>query len=176
MANGSLKELLLDELKDVHDAEKQITKALPKMAKHATSPELKRAFEKHLQMTETQIGRLTKAFDLLGEKAGSKPCKAMKGLVAEGEDLMEEHEPSALLDAALVGAAQRVEHYEIAAYGTICAYADALNHNELSSLLRQTLDEEKQTDELLSSMGIKINEQVAAQTTNGGSSTPTRLT
>ncbi len=169
MENASLKELLIEELKDLHDAEKQITKALPKMVKQANSPELKGAFEKHLQMTETQIERLSQAFELLGEKVGSKPCKAMKGLLAEGEDLMEEHKPSALLDAALVGAAQRVEHYEIAAYGTLCAYADALHHSELSSVLRQTLDEEKQTDELLSSIGIKINEEVAAQATENGS-------
>lgn len=162
MKNESLHDLLLEEMKDIYDAEQQLTKALPKMAKAATSPELKEAFEEHLAVTKEQIQRLEQGFEMLGEKPKTKACKAMKGLIAEGEDVMEEHEASSLLDAALVGSAQRVEHYEIAAYGTVCAYADALGHTELSALLQQSLQEEQQTDAMLSDLGIEINEECAA--------------
>jgi ferritin-like metal-binding protein YciE len=162
MKHESLHTLLVEELKDIYDAEQQLVKALPKMAKAAETRELKAGFEQHLAATQTHVQRVEQAFELLGEKASTKTCKAMKGLIAEGEDLISEHDKSPLLDAALVGAAQRVEHYEIAAYGTVCAFADALGHGEVSSLLRQTLEEEKMTDALLTDIGMPINEACAA--------------
>jgi ferritin-like metal-binding protein YciE len=161
MKHESLRDLLLEELQDIYDAEQQLTKALPKMAKAATSTELKTAFEEHLEVTEQQVQRLEQVFELLQEKAKTKTCKAMKGLIAESEDIMKEHEPSALLDAALVGAAQRVEHYEIAAYGTICAMAGALGEEDASALLRQSLAEEQHADQMLTELGVDINEQCA---------------
>ena len=173
MARETLHDLFLDELKDIYDAEHQITKALPKMIKAATSPELKDAFQTHLEQTEGQIARLEQAFELLGEKADRKTCKAMKGLVAEGEDLISEHEASPLLDSGMIGSAQRIEHYEIAAYGTSRAYAEAMGHTEVADLLQQTLDEEKETDELLTSIGVEINEMCAREA-HGSSSAKTK--
>jgi ferritin-like metal-binding protein YciE len=163
MKRETLNDILLEELKDVYDAEQQITKALPKMAKAATSPELKTAFEEHLEMTKGQVERLKQAFDMLGKKASGKTCKGMQGLIEEGHEHIEEHEKSPLLDVALVGAAQRVEHYEIAAYGTICAMADAMGQTQLSQLLHETLEEEKQTDERLTRIGTEINQECAKQ-------------
>ncbi|MBW4437436.1 MAG: ferritin-like domain-containing protein [Pleurocapsa minor GSE-CHR-MK-17-07R] len=162
MKHENLHSLLVEELKDIYDAEQQLVKALPKMAKAADSAELKAGFEEHLSATKTHVQRVEQAFKLLGEKADTKTCKAMKGLIAEGEELIGEHKQSTLLDAGLVGAAQRVEHYEIAAYGTVAAYADALGHTDVSDLLRQTLEEEKQTDALLTQIGLPINEACAA--------------
>lgn len=162
MKHESLHTLLVEELKDIYDAEQQLVKALPKMAKAAESAELKAGFEEHLAATKTHAQRVEQAFKLLGEKADTKTCKAMKGLIAEGEDLMSDHDKSPLLDAGLVGAAQRVEHYEIAAYGTVAAYSDALGHSDVSALLRQTLEEEKLTDVLLTEIGLPINEACAA--------------
>jgi ferritin-like metal-binding protein YciE len=161
MARETLNDLLLDEIKDTYDAEQQITQALPKMVKAATSAGLKKAFEQHLKQTEGHIARLEQIFKIMGEKPQRKTCKAMKGLLAEGEDLMKDHKASPLLDAGLVGAAQRVEHYEIAAYGTSRAYAEALGQTEIAGLLQQTLDEEKQTDETLTKIGEPINQQCA---------------
>lgn len=163
MARETLNDLLLDELKDLYDAEHQIIQALPKMAKAASSAELKAAFETHLKQTEAQIVRLEQIFKTMDEKAARKTCKAMKGLVAEGEDLIKDHEKSPLLDAGLVGAAQRVEHYEIAAYGTSRAYAEALGQQEVADLLQQTLDEEKETDASLSELGMQINQECAQE-------------
>ncbi|MBC8100325.1 MAG: ferritin-like domain-containing protein [Armatimonadetes bacterium] len=161
MAQANLHDLLLDELKDIYDAETQLTQALPKMMEAATSDELKKAFKSHLAQTQGQLKRLEQAFEMMGKKADRKTCKAMKGLLAEGEDMIKEHEQSHVLDAGLIGSAQRVEHYEIAAYGTICAYADALGEDDLAGLLAETLAEEKQTDEALSVLGAKINEACA---------------
>jgi ferritin-like metal-binding protein YciE len=163
MKHESLNDMLLEELKDVYDAEQQITKALPKMAKAATSPELKAAFEEHLEMTKGQVERLKQAFEMIGKKASGKTCKGMQGLIQEGQEHIEEHEKSPLLDVALVGAAQRVEHYEIAAYGTICAMSDAMGQTQLSQLLHETLEEEKQTDERLTRIGTQINQECAQQ-------------
>jgi len=170
MAHETLNDLMLDELQDVYDAEHQITKALPKMIEVASSMDLKQAFQLHLEQTEGQILRLEQVFELMGEEAKRKPCKAMKGLLAEGEDLIKDHDASVLLDAGLIGSAQRVEHYEIAAYGTICAYAEALGEQEIAGLLQQTLDEEKQTDQSLSELSVPINQQSAQEATsrNGG--------
>lgn len=166
MAHKTLNDLLLDELQDVYDAEHQITKALPKMMGAASSTDLKQAFQLHLEQTEGQITRLEQIFEIMGEEAKRKPCKAMKGLIAEGEDLIKEHDASLLLDAGLIGSAQRVEHYEIAAYGTSRAYAEALGEQEIAELLQQTLDEEKHTDKSLTELGVPINQQSAQESTS----------
>ena len=146
--NG-LQELLVEELRDIYNAEGQLLKALPRMAKNAQSERLKEAFERHLEETEQQVERLERAFELLGEPVKGKKCQAMEGLIAEAKELLEEHSESPMLDAALICAAQKVEHYEIASYGTICTWADLLGLDELSDLLKETLDEEKTTDETL---------------------------
>jgi ferritin-like metal-binding protein YciE len=142
---NTLRETLLEELADVYDAEKQITKALPKMAKAAEHQELREAFETHLEETERQIERLEEVFQALGEKPKSKKCKGMQGLLAEGEDLIKNDEG----DAALIAAAQKVEHYEIATYGSLVSWARLLEEEEAADLLEETLDEEKATDEKL---------------------------
>lgn len=148
----TLNDLLIDHLKDLYDAEHQITKALPKMAKAASSQQLKSAFQKHLSETENQIGRLEQVFDLLGKKATRKSCKAMKGLVEEGEEILKEDAEASVRDAGLIAAAQKVEHYEIAGYGTVRTYAQMLGMTEAAELLQQTLDEEGMTDEKLTQL------------------------
>ncbi|NJR12779.1 ferritin-like domain-containing protein [bacterium] len=153
----TLHTLLHDTLRDTLDAERQITKALPKMAKHATNPTLKQGFEEHLRQTEEQIQRLEQAFQMIDKAPRGKHCKGMEGLIAEGDEMMQEHEPGDLLDAALIAAAQKVEHYEIAAYGTLCTYAGLLGMREMKDLLGQTLEEEKMTDEKLTQSAQKIN-------------------
>lgn len=153
----TLSKLLHDVLRDTLDAERQITKALPKMAKHATNPTLKQGFEAHLKQTEEHINRLERAFEMIDKAARGKHCKGMEGLIAEGEEVIEEYEPGDLLDAALIAAAQKVEHYEISAYGTLCTYAELLGMPEMKTLLGQTLDEEKATDEKLTQSARKIN-------------------
>lgn len=157
MSMKTLQALFVDEVKDVYDAEHQLTKALPKMAKAASSPELKAAFEQHLQQTEGHITRLESVFKALDLKPTRKTCKAMKGLVEEGSEVIEEDGDEAVKDAALIGAAQRVEHYEIAAYGTIRTFAETLGYTDAIDLLQQTLDEEKQTDENLTELASNIN-------------------
>jgi len=154
---NSLRELLIDELKDLLDAETQLTKALPKMAKAAMTPELKQGFKEHLQQTEGHVTRLERAFELLDETPGGKTCKAMKGLIAEGEEAIEEKGPESVRDANLIGAAQRVEHYEIAAYGTARALAEALNETEIVNLLTSTLQEESTTDRKLTILAKSVN-------------------
>jgi ferritin-like metal-binding protein YciE len=140
-----LRETFLDELKDLYDAEKQLTKGLPKMAKAAEHEELKAAFEQHLQETEVQVERLEKVFKIFGVPAKGKKCKAMQGLLEEGKELIEEEAG----DAALICAAQKVEHYEIASYGSLVAWAKLLKEDDALELLEETLNEEKQTDEAL---------------------------
>ncbi len=164
MAHETLNDLLLEELQDIYDAEHQITKALPKMMEAASSKDLKKAFQLHLEQTEGQITRLEEIFEIMGEEAERKPCKAMKGLIAEGEDMIKDHDASVLLDAGLIGSAQRVEHYEMAAYGTSRAYAEALGEQEIVELLQQTLDEEKQTDQALTELSVPINQKSAQET------------
>jgi ferritin-like metal-binding protein YciE len=154
---GNLEDLFLHDLKDTYDAEKRLTKALPKMAKAASSEHLKAAFEKHLDATETHITRLERIFKLLGKPARGKKCMGMMGLVDEGSELMSEDGTDAARDAGLIGAAQKVEHYEIAAYGTMATYARLLGLNEAERLLKQTLAEEKQTDEELTHLASNIN-------------------
>jgi ferritin-like metal-binding protein YciE len=154
-----LKELYLDELKDLYSAENQLVKALPKMAKAASSDELRQGFEEHLEQTKVHVERLEKIFQALGESPKGKKCKGMEGLVAEGAEVMEEDFEGSLMDAAIIGAAQRVEHYEIAAYGTVCAFAQELGEKEQVSLLTETLEEEKETDGKLSELAHQINTQ-----------------
>lgn len=148
----SLAELLEDELKDLFNAENQLLKALPRMAKKAASPQLKEAFTMHTKETEGHVDRLEKIGKSLGIKLKGKKCHAMEGLVEEGKEILEEDGNSGVIDAALIGAAQRVEHYEIAAYGTVRAIAQQLGHNEAVRLLQQTLDEEGATDKKLTSI------------------------
>lgn len=152
MKLASLRDLLVEQLQDLYDAEHRITKALPKMAQAAMSPELKAAFEKHLTETEGQIKRLDQAFEHLGEKAKKKVCKAMQGLIEEGEETIQEDAEPEVKDAALIAAAQRVEHYEMAGYGTVRAYAKLLKEPAVVKLLEATFAEEKATDEALTEL------------------------
>ena len=157
MEHNALKELYVDELKDIYNAENQLVKALPKMAKAATSDELRTGFEEHLEQTRGHVQRLEQIFKALGEKPTGKKCKGMEGLVAEGQEMMEEDFENDLMDAALISAAQRVEHYEIAAYGTVRTYAELLGEDQAVTLLEQTLEEEKETDQKLSDLASDIN-------------------
>jgi ferritin-like metal-binding protein YciE len=160
---ATLEDLFLQELKDVYDAEKQILKALPKMAKAVESEELRSALNEHHSVTETHVDRLEQVFDLLGKPARGKKCAAMEGLLKEGSDLLKEDCEPPVLDAAVIGAAQKVEHYEIAAYGTLATYAKILGYSEAKELLGQTLEEEKQTDESLTSLAADINVDATAE-------------
>jgi len=155
--NEGLKELYVDELKDLYNAENQLVKALPKMAKAASSEELRAGFEEHLEQTKSHVQRLEQIFEMLDESPKGKKCKGMEGLIEEGSEIMEEDFEGALLDAALIGAAQRVEHYEIAAYGTVRAFAEELGESEHALLLAETLEEEKETDEKLTELAKQIN-------------------
>lgn len=157
MEMQSLKDLLIDELKDLYSAENQILKALPKMIKKATSPQLKQGFEKHLKETQGHVERLEKIFKELDESPRGKKCKGMEGVIADGKELMEEDADPEVMDAGLIGAAQHVEHYEIAGYGCVRTYSDLLGLNSISKLLQQTLDEEKATDEKLTELAGNIN-------------------
>lgn len=159
---NSLDEVFMDELKDIYGAEKQLLKALPKMAKAATSAKLRAGFEEHLEVTKNQVERVEKVFSLINEKASSKKCKAMEGLIKEGDELISELEKGPGLDAALICAAQKVEHYEIAAYGCLRTYAKVLGHNEAAKLLQQTLEEEGETDKKLTTIAEGfINERAS---------------
>jgi ferritin-like metal-binding protein YciE len=154
---NSLRGLYIDELRDIYSAEKQLTKALPKMAKAAESEELRNGFNEHLEQTRGHVERLERIFEAMGERATGKKCLGMEGLIAEGSEVMEDDFEGDVMDAALISAAQRVEHYEIAAYRTLCAFADLLGESQHSTLLRETLEEEKQTDEKLSDLSDEIN-------------------
>lgn len=145
----TLSELLVDELKDLYSAEQQLTKALPRMAKKAKHPELKQAIQDHLGQTEGHVKRLEQVFKLLGEKPKAKTCKAMQGLLAEGKELMGEDMDDDSMDAAIIAAAQKVEHYEIASYGTVRTWARRVGHDDAADLLQETLDEEGEADKLL---------------------------
>lgn len=163
MKMDDLQDLFHDELKDTYDAEHQITKALPKMVKAATSPKLKAAFEAHLAQTEEQIKRLEQVFDIIGKKPARKTCKGMKGLIEEGEEMIKEKPDPEVLDAALIAAAQRVEHYEMAAYGCLRTYAVHLDMPDAQMLLQTTLDEEGDTDKKLTQLAEKdINVKAAS--------------
>jgi ferritin-like metal-binding protein YciE len=163
MKMEDLADLFHDELKDVYDAEHQITQALPKMAKAATSPKLKAAFEKHLKETEEHITRLEQVFEIIGKKPTRKPCKGMKGLIEEGNEVLKEDMDPEVLDAALISAAQRVEHYEMAGYGCLRTWAQLMDMKDAQKLLQKTLDEEGKTDHDLTRLAeTGINVKAAA--------------
>jgi ferritin-like metal-binding protein YciE len=158
MSVETIEELFVDELKDLYSAEKQITKSLPKLAKAATSPELKNAFETHLKETFGQIERLDKIFEILGKSPRGKVCNGMKGVLEEGAEVLEETEKgSSVRDAALISAAQRVEHYEMAGYGCVREYAKLLGQKEIAQLLEETLAEEKAADSKLGQVAKLVN-------------------
>lgn len=162
MSLATIKDLYEEELKDLYDAENQILEALPKMSKAAHSPELKRAFQEHLEQTKGQVERLDTIFQQMGSKPGGKKCKGMAGLLAEGEHLMKEKADPDVLDAGLIAGAQKVEHYEIAGYGTVRTYARLLGEQEAARLLQQTLDEEGATDKKLTTLAERdINKKAA---------------
>jgi len=164
MANvESLEELLQEELKDMYDAEKQLTKALPKLAKKATTSDLQDAFEEHLRQTEQHMERLEQVFDQLGMPVKGKTCKGMKNLIAEGNDMIADADDDATRDALMIAAAQKVEHYEIAAYGTMRTWANVLGHREIASILEDTLEEEKETDRKLTGIAESFVNQAAAE-------------
>jgi len=159
MPNAHLHELFIDELKDMLGAEKQLLKGLKKLSKAAESDELKQAFEQHYIQTEGHIERLKGVFTSLEMSARGKKCKAMEGLLEEADEIVESFEGDPALDAALISAAQKVEHYEIASYGCLVTYAKLMEHSEAEQLLQQTLDEEKQTDSLLTEIAMSgVNE------------------
>ena len=152
MEMDSLRKLYVDELKDLYSAEKQILQALPKMAKKATNAQLKKGFETHLEETRGQVERLDRIFELLGKSSRGKKCKGMEGLLEEGKEMMQEDMEPEVMDAALIAAAQKVEHYEIAGYGTVRTYAQLLGEDQHVKLLQQTLDEEGNTDKKLTQL------------------------
>jgi ferritin-like metal-binding protein YciE len=149
MKLNSLEDVFRDHLMDLHSAEQQLTQALPKLAGRASSKELKDAFDKHLHATQEHVNRLSRISNEMGIDLAGKTCKAMQGLIREGEDILQEGGADDAMDAALIAAAQRVEHYEIAAYGSACTYAEELGHDQALKLLKQTLDEEERTDKQL---------------------------
>jgi ferritin-like metal-binding protein YciE len=162
MKESALKELYIKELRDTYDAEKQITKALPKMAEAASSSELRQAFEEHLEQTKNHVQRLEQIFKALNESPKGESCDGMEGLIDEGSALMDEDLDPEALDAGLIAAAQRVEHYEMAAYGTVRTYANILRDTNATSLLQETLNEEKEADRKLTGLAENINIKAAA--------------
>jgi ferritin-like metal-binding protein YciE len=161
MLENRLRHLYIDELKDLYSAENQLVKALPKMAKAATSPDLKAGFEEHLEQTRGHVARLETIFKGLDESPKGKKCKGMEGLITEGSEMIDEDPEPEELDAGLISAAQRVEHYEMAGYGCVATYANLLGEDEAVRLLRETLDEEKETDKKLTKLSEHINIEAA---------------
>ena len=176
MANlDSLEALMQDELKDIYDAEKQLTKALPKLAKKASNEELRNGFEEHLQQTEQHMERLEQVFEQMGMPARGKTCKGMKNLIAEGEEMLREAEDDATRDALMIAAAQKVEHYEIAAYGTLRTWANLLGKDDVASILEETLEEEKETDQKLTEIAESFVNQAAANEEDEEANAPRRM-
>ena len=168
MKANSLRELLVEELKDLYDAESQLIKALPKMAEAASSEDLRAAIEEHLEKTRQQVERLKQVFSQLDESPKAQKCKGMEGLIKEGKDIIEEEDMDPeVKDAAIISAAQRVEHYEIAGYGCVKTWANLLGENEVASLLEQTLDEEKEADQTLNQIAEEINVEAGAGEVEG---------
>jgi ferritin-like metal-binding protein YciE len=163
----TLKDLFIEELRDIYHAEKQLVKALPKLSKASTSPDLREALQSHLAETEEQVSRLEQAFEMIDETPRTKVCEGMLGIVEEGSELIKENEKGPALDAAIIGAAQRSEHYEIATYGTLMAWAKALGHDDVAELLSASLDEEKAADEKLSSLAEAGLNDAATSGTEG---------
>ena len=170
----TLRDLFVDELKDLYSAEHQLIKALPKMAKATSSPDLKRAFEAHLKETKAQVDRLEQVFAGLDMSPKGKKCKAMEGLVEEGAEWMEEDADADVMDAGLIAAAQRVEHYEIAGYGCVRTYAQLLGETKAASLLQKTLDEEGAADKKLTQIAKKVNVEANGRNGNARASQPGR--
>jgi ferritin-like metal-binding protein YciE len=168
MSMDSLRDLYVDELKDLYNAENQLVKALPKMAEKASAPELKRAFRDHLAQTRGHVVRLEKIFKGLGEKPAGKTCKAMKGLVEEGKEIIDEDGDDSVLDAALIGAAQRVEHYEMAGYGVVRTFASLLGDNNAVETLQRTLNEEGEADKKLTALAESIINVEASEAKENG--------
>ena len=158
-----LNDLFLETLRDIFHAEKQLLRALPKMARAANSDELRQAFETHKDETQGQVERLEQVFEIVGKRASGKPCEAMQGLVAEGQEIMEEFKGSDALDAGLIASAQTIEHYEISRYGTLRAWAEQLGMRDAVKLLEQTLNEEKKTDQLLTKLAESSANRQAQQ-------------
>jgi ferritin-like metal-binding protein YciE len=164
MEIDSLRKLYVEDLKDLYSAEKQILQALPKMVRKASDEKLKKAFEEHLRVTEKQVERLDRIFEGLGKSPRGKRCKGMEGLLEEGKEVMQEDMDPDVLDAALIGAAQKVEHYEMAAYGTVRSYATLLGEDQAARLLQQTLDEEGEADKTLTQLAeSSINVEAMAE-------------
>jgi ferritin-like metal-binding protein YciE len=157
MAIKTADDLFLQELRDIYSAEKQAVRIYPRLAKSVSSPELKEALQNHLEETKGQIERLDQVFEILEKRASGKTCEGMKGLIEEGQEHVEEIEEGPVRDAALIGAAQRMEHYEIAAYGTVIAFAKLKGQNDIADLLAQTLEQEKAADELLTRVSESVN-------------------
>ena len=168
-AATDLNGLFVDSLKDIYWAENALLKALPKMIANATAPSLASAIKDHLMVTKLQIARLDKIFSLIGEKAEGKKCEAMAGLIKEGDEILEETTPGPVRDAGIIAASQKIEHYEIATYGTLCAFAKALGENDAAMLLTQTLAEEKEADMLLSDVALNAINATASGNENARS-------
>ena len=162
-AASELKDLFIDSLKDIYWAENALVSALPKMADNATSPVLAGAILEHLAVTKNHVARLETIFDLIGEKVEGKKCEAMAGLLKEGESILQETEPGAVRDAGIIAASQKIEHYEIASYGTLTAFAKTLGENDAAKLLTQTLAEEKEADCILNDVALNTVNMVAAE-------------
>jgi ferritin-like metal-binding protein YciE len=161
-SQGTLHDAFIEELRDTYDAEKQLIKAMPRIAKAASSPDLRAAFEQHLAETRAQVERLTRVFESIGEKPRGKHCDGMAGILEEAKSALEEDADDATMDALLIASAQRAEHYEMAAYGTLVSWAQAMGHTDAAQLLQETLDEEKATDEKLTTLAEGgINQQAA---------------
>jgi ferritin-like metal-binding protein YciE len=158
----NLEQLFLQELRDLYDAEDQITEALPKMIEAAHYPQLKNALQDHLNVTRQQIERLDQVFDILGEDASGQTCKGMKGVIKEGDEIISQGGDNATVDAGIISAAQRVEHYEMAGYATVRTYAELLGQQQIANLLQQTLDEEKEADEKLTEIARSVNIEAKA--------------
>lgn len=159
MEMKNLADAFYDELRDMLSAEKQLVKALPKMAKKASSADLQQALEEHLEETKDQVSRLEKAFEETGKSARAKTCEAMKGLIKEAEDALKEDAEPSVKDAVIISLAQKVEHYEIASYGTLCSWAKVLDYSDALELLKENMDEEKTADETLSSIAKTVNKE-----------------
>ena len=166
--NHSFEEFFVERLKDIYDAEKRITKALPKMVKSASSPELSSAFQEHLQQTEVHVQRLEQVFENLDRTPGRKPCHGMMGILEEGSEMMEKSVAGPVMDAGLIAAAQDVEHYEICSYGTLRTWAELLGHDEEARMLQQTLDEEGETDKRLTELAESINKEAVEHVRENG--------
>jgi ferritin-like metal-binding protein YciE len=163
MSVGTAEELFVDELKDIYSAEKQAVKAYPRLTKAVQSEDLKQAMQEHLEQTKGQIERLDRIFELLDKRSSGKTCEGMKGLIQEAQTQLEEIEKGPVLDCAIIGALQRVEHYEIAAYGTVATLAEAMGQSEVKELLGETLEEEKETDERLTQVAQSVNSEALSE-------------